>query len=281
MDDCLNVDNFVWESNPVLDPEQESVASAIASIDPDWRKGVDISTDDLMTEFGLSGVQFGSLLPQDARQEWLNSAFDAMADLADIIGMKRRWVGLGGLELALSVQWYGNEKPHYETGQRTINLTRQNGDISLCHDWAHALDQRLAKTMGLPSQYCSQSIWKLKERLLSDRQIAIAKPMIAIHEVIKNKEKISDFMWRAMKISWQPGAGNFWHHSEEMFARGFEAYVEDELLKRGRPNDWLVQGTQEVEYMDNENMVCPYPQNGEREKLCSYYKELMSILANS
>ena len=294
---------FEWERDPILESEQDAINAVMGRIKteignktivnrqdagimerkgPDWRDGQDITAENLMAEFGLRGIQFGNALPQSQRQELLNSAFDALADLADVIGMQRRWIGLGGIALAFAARGQGKAMAHYEPGLRAINLTREKGAGSLAHEWAHGLDHRLAKKMTVYATYYSTSLDSFHKTDLSERQYDIAKAIKNIVMFIKNKDKTSDYFIQSRKISWQRGTGNYWHQTEEMFARGFEAYLQDALLKKGRTNPWLVHGTLVTDYLgDDESMLCPYPTKIERIKLWGHYYELMSLLAQN
>jgi hypothetical protein len=50
----------------------------------------------------------------------------------------------GNLSVALGSRGKGNACAHYEPGLRVVNLTKQYGDGSLAHEFAHFLDHMLA-----------------------------------------------------------------------------------------------------------------------------------------
>lgn len=291
-----------WERAPVLASEAESIAAVLKRVKietgdativrrqkvdkqervgPDWRNGQDATAERLMEEFGLRAVQFGNSLSQIQRQRWLNASFDALADLADIIGMQRRWVGLGGIALAFGSRGTGNAVAHYEPTLRTINITREKGAGSLAHEFSHGLDHRLTKTLDITySLYATCYIQSLRGDLKTERQRAIAEPLASIRRFSLNYGETSDFLQQSMKLSWRRGAGKYWHEPEEMFARGFEAYVQDALIKLGRASPWLVYGTLEADFPQENETPCPYPTGGEREILWVHYQKLMETLAS-
>ena len=115
----------------------------------------DVSSERLVAEFGLKGVNFGNwLLASGARAEaqlHLNHAFDSFHDLADALGIPAKAVSLNGmLGLAIGAQGGGGgAAAHFVPGVNEINLTRTSGAGSLGHEWAHALDHYLAVQAGL------------------------------------------------------------------------------------------------------------------------------------
>lgn len=130
----------------VTEVEREGVARRM--------EGEDISSERLMTEFGLKGVNFGNWMKSpSARAEaqlHLNHAFDSFHDLADILGLPPKAMSLNGmLGLAIGAQGSGNNAAHFVPGVNEINLTRTSGPGSLGHEWAHAVDHYFAVQAGL------------------------------------------------------------------------------------------------------------------------------------
>ena len=77
----------------------------------------------------------------------------------------------------------------------------------------------------------------------------------------------SDFIQHAKKL------GTYWRSPEELFARAFEAFVEDEITRRGWRSDYLVFGTQR-DYAGCRGL--PYPTGTERGRIA---KALTDFLA--
>ena len=119
------------------------------------RRDGDAKADDFIRDFGLRAVEFGNWNNQDERQEVMNHAYDALADLADVIGVSPKALGLGGqLGLAFGARGQGlsGARAHYEIQYGAINLTKMSGAGSLGHEWFHALDHHFARLDGKTPQ---------------------------------------------------------------------------------------------------------------------------------
>lgn len=116
-------------------------------------EGEDISSERLITEFGLKGVNFGNWMKTPAArveaQLNLNHAFDSLHDLADIVGVPPKAMSLDGmLGLAFGAQGSGSASAHFVPGVNEINLTRTSGAGFVAHEWGHALDHYYATLAG-------------------------------------------------------------------------------------------------------------------------------------
>ncbi|RWA45610.1 hypothetical protein AU476_00840 [Cupriavidus sp. UYMSc13B] len=118
-------------------------------------EGEDISSERLMEEFGLRGVNFGNWMKTPAAraeaQMHLNHAYDAFHDLAEILDVPPKVLSLGGmLGLAIGAQGHGGRNAaHFVPGVNEINLTRATGAGALAHEWGHAVDHYFARQAGL------------------------------------------------------------------------------------------------------------------------------------
>lgn len=110
-------------------------------VGPDVRQGRDIRPEDFMEAFGFRGVEFGLWAAQDERQKSVNLAFEALHDLAAILGLPTRAISFDGrLALAFGARGSGRASAHYEPLRQVINLTKLRGAGVLAHEWFHALD---------------------------------------------------------------------------------------------------------------------------------------------
>ena len=108
---------------------------------PDWRKGRDVTPDDYLRDFGFRGGEFGNWLNAEERQQFLNYGYDALMDLAHILGISPKALTLNGeLSIAFGARGTQGARAHYEPTRAVINLTKMKGAGSLAHEWAHALD---------------------------------------------------------------------------------------------------------------------------------------------
>lgn len=124
----------------------------------DWRQGRDITTEDFANQFGFRGGEFGKWMKQgrqaQERQAYLNSAYDALMDLADILGVPPKALSLNGtLGIAFGARGSGWAAAHYEPDTLIINLTKPRGAGSLAHEWFHALDNYFARARGNAPQF--------------------------------------------------------------------------------------------------------------------------------
>ncbi len=121
----------------------------------DYRGGKDVVPEQFDEAFGFRGVEFGNWVKQGKgakqRQAMLNNAYDAMMDLANVIGVPPRALSLNGtLGLALGSRGHGLASAHFQPDRLVINLTKTKGAGALAHEWFHALDNYFARTRGEP-----------------------------------------------------------------------------------------------------------------------------------
>jgi hypothetical protein len=117
------------------------------------RKG-DVQGSDFMEAFGFRGVEFGNWNNQAERQQLMNDAYDGLMDLAEVLGLPPKAMGLNGdLALAFGARGHGlhSARAHYERPRAVINLTKAKGAGSLAHEWFHALDHYFGRQDGKAS----------------------------------------------------------------------------------------------------------------------------------
>lgn len=118
-----------------------------------------ISAERLMQEFGFRGVNFGrtSWINHAERQAFVNGAYDALVDLAEILGVPAKALSFNGLlGIAFGAQGRGGKAAaHFVPGVNEINLTKTAGAGTLAHEWGHALDHYFAVQAG--EQYAKQA----------------------------------------------------------------------------------------------------------------------------
>jgi len=119
---------------------------------PDWRKGVDVTGEQLMETFGFKGIEYGNWVANKERQVILNHAYDAFMDLSIVIGLGSdhlKMIGFNGyLGISFGSRGIGKAMAHYEPLRNVINLTKIKGAGSLAHEWMHALDDHIGQLTG-------------------------------------------------------------------------------------------------------------------------------------
>jgi len=185
-------------------------------------EGEDISSEQLMTEFGFKGVNFGNWMKTPAArveaQLHLNYAFDSFHDLADILGVPPKVMSLGGmLGLAFGAQGGGGTAAaHFVPGVDEINLTRTNGAGFLAHEWGHAVDHYFAAQAGLAtaaepflSSHASLAPTRPVFQVVNGRQTAVQVPRFGDvrPEIVAAVKVIVNAMDRRMETEAEAAAG--------------------------------------------------------------------------
>lgn len=116
------------------------------------RRTGSVTVEQFHKTFGFRGGEFGNWNAGGDGQAVLNHAYDALLDLADVLGVPPRALSLNGeLAVAFGARGHGGKgftapgAAHYERDYEVINLTKEQGAGSLAHEWFHALDHYLAR----------------------------------------------------------------------------------------------------------------------------------------
>lgn len=189
------------------------------------RRDCDVTTDMLSQTFGLRGIEFGEYVNGKRRQEDLNGMWDALSDLAEVLGVPTRAIGAhGALAIAFGARGGGRAMAHFERDRRVFNLTRDSGSGSTGHEWFHFGDNSI--TMETPTDKNSRSP-KMFSALggaamqgLSDSWASYEARMSAM-DATRSKA--------------------YWSAPQEMAARCFEVWLVDRLADLGIRNDHLVE----------------------------------------
>lgn len=240
----------------------------------DMRAGQNVTPEQFASTFGFRGVEFGNWVEQGRRQRDLNDAFDALMDMAAILGIQPKAISLNGeLGLAFGARGSGGVSPaaaHYEPGKMVINLTKMNGAGSLGHEWWHALDNYFSRLRGKAGDNMTEAL---------DVDLAARGSNFA-HKGEVRKEIVEAFgaVMRAIKqTALRARSGKldskrtkqYWTTNTEMSARAFESYLISKLQDQGASNDYLANIVDEATWevsaklgweLDNSY---PYPTAGE------------------
>lgn len=264
---------------------RRSTVDLDARVGPDYLGGWDISAEELLDTFRLRGIQFGESLTDKEKQRWLNEAFCALHDLARVINFEPEWLGLGGhgrptLGLAFGARGHGGASAHFEPALWAINLTRESGHGAAAHEWAHAFDSHMVHSTfasGLTN-------FGVKDFMTNERYSAIPSRMTrraAFDHFARLCDEIfqpsSPYYKHAMRIEALKGARKqYWASPIELWARSFEAFVEDELVSRGESSPWLVHGTLAKDQHDLS--MSAYPLGEQRERLRGLWQAFFASL---
>lgn len=194
---------------------------------------------DYLDTFGFKGGEFGNWINQKERQQCLDYGYNALKDLANIVGISDKDISLGGnLSIAFGSRGKGSARAHYEPLRQVINLTRMKGAGSLAHEWFHALDHYYNYKDNLDAK---------DPKLFSSSNINDGSAFNDLIKTLKFKYAEdgtmlkTDFLKGSIELDSQYAAGGHGYFSSdcEMLARAFACYVEDKMRDLDIKSDYL------------------------------------------
>ena len=210
----------------------------------DMRNGQDVTPEMFGESFGFRGVEFGNWVEQGRRQKDLNDAFDALMDMAAVLGLPPKAISLNGeLGLAFGARGSGGVSPAaatYESSKVVINLTKKSGAGSLGHEWWHAVDNYFSRMRSKPADMMTTAL----DVSLSSRdasymvQGAVRKEMIDAFGQVVKAIKNTALKARSAKLDARRSK-EYWTTGDEMAARSFESYLISKLQDQSASNDYL------------------------------------------
>lgn len=199
----------------------------------DHRNGAPVTPEVFAETFGFRGVQFGNYVEQARRQSDLNEAYDALMDLAAVLGVPPRALSLNGsLGLAFGARGKGGKgapNAHFEGDKVVINLTKAGGPGSLAHEWWHSVDNYFAR------QSVEKSTDFVTGGAVTDRMRQKLREAFA---AVKAATQAPTLRRRAALLD-KRKSKPYWNTPIELSARAFESYVIAKLRDQGAANDYL------------------------------------------
>ena len=226
-----------------------------------------VTPERFLQEFGFRGVQFGNWVEQERRAQDLNNAYDALLDMADIIGLPARALSLEG-KLGLAFGARGNSKAsaHYEHGETVINLTKIKGAGSLGHEWWHALDNYF----GRKSNKDAMATNGVSENIRPEMQAAYKELVQTVTSVMGERSANAD----------QTRKTDYWNTPVEMTARAFESYLISKAKAKGYRNDYLanVIDLETYKKKGGREEAYPYPMESEMPVLDAAFDKFFATI---
>lgn len=262
-------------------------------IGPDIRNGRDIKPEDFSKAFGFRGTEFGNWTNQADRQQSLNQAYDALHDLAELMGIPPDAISLNGkLGLAFGARGKSSAMAHYEPGKVVINLTKMRGSGALAHEWAHALDNYFGKQASAGDIAAYSSDVGVSRKAITDIagksgvRPEVVQAWLDIHKAMTiDPETNKRTRFYNNSLSEDSGKKKpYWSSDHEMFARSFETWAAQKLENMDRQSPYLVQGvpTAETEQVSKdlfgEEWKNIYPQGKDAENIGSKIDGLVGSL---
>lgn len=234
----------------LLDAKKEIPAHRRESNSPrvgtDHRSGADVTPEQFGEAFGFRGVQFGNYVEDGRRQQDLNEAYDALMDMAGVLGIPPRALSLNGtLGLAFGARGKGGANAasaHFEPGTIVINLTKRKGAGSLGHEWWHGLDNYFSRMRGNATSYVTAGARQVAAHPGGIRP-EVARAFAELMDVIRG----TGLRARSQQLD-QLRSKDYWSTDLEMSARSFESYLIAKLGDEGMANDYLANIVSEQAY---------------------------------
>lgn len=243
----------------------------------DYRQGRDIGADEFRDAFGFRGVEFGNYVTQKERQRFMNEAYDALMDLADLIGVSPKALSLGGqLGFAIGARGGGGKNAaHYEPELNVINLTKTQGAGSLAHEWWHALDYYFNRE-GDKRKKSATAVTEA-----GDFSEGVRKEMRNAFLDLMERINGSEYYERskALERKLHPGTigTGYFDKPTELGARAFQDYVMRRLTDRGQVNDFLSSFTPEEQW-NGEAKNYPYPTGKDADAIDEKFDKLFGTM---
>lgn len=216
------------------DVPRERKESNAPRLGTDHRNGADVTPGMFSEAFGFRGVQFGNYVESDRRQQDLNDAYDALMDMAGVLGIPAKAISLNGeLGLAFGARGKGGKNPasaHYEPDNVVINLTKGKGAGSLAHEWWHALDNYFSRARDQKTGYVSEAAY--------ERGAGVRPAMVKAFADVMQAIRQTSLQQRSRELD-KRRTNAYWSTSREMSARAFESYIVAKLEDQSASNDYL------------------------------------------
>ena len=111
---------------------------------PDYRFDDQVDFNDIRDTFGFRTMVVGKWVTREERFISANLIYDALADLAQILQVPPKAIGLRGkLNFAFGHGGQQNVQAHYNSRTRTLALAKNAGGGALAHEWFHAFDHHI------------------------------------------------------------------------------------------------------------------------------------------
>lgn len=218
----------------------ERKSSNAPRVGVDHRNGANVTPEQFADTFAFRGVQFGNYVEGSKRQVDLNESYDALMDLAGVLGVPPQALSLNGeLGLAFGARGTGAAgagqrghvpKAHYESSHVVINLTKNSGAGSLAHEWWHALDNYFSRMRSDKAGYLTEKAYPIGE--------GVRPEMVAAFRAVTQAINTSGLKERSVRLD-RARTKPYWQTGREMSARAFESYVIEKLRDQGASNDYL------------------------------------------
>lgn len=236
----------------------------------------DITFNDVRQRFNFKRIAIGNWVTQAEQRKSAKAFHRALTDLMTALQCPETVISLRG---SLSFQYGIGGQPgvaaHYDPSQRCFSLAKNAGPGSIAHEWFHALDHYLAdKVFSDISEVSAVSLFAssawLKDATpiphpLNDKLYQCFKTIM----LSSDAKQPSDLFTASARVD-KTLKSKYYAKPEEMCARAFEAFVEDNIPN----NPYLVSNTRHSE----EAKYGLYPSGQQRELINLAFNDYFSLL---
>ncbi|BDX05489.1 hypothetical protein MACH26_10100 [Planctobacterium marinum] len=242
---------------------------------PSHRDGADVSFNDIIKIFGFKTATVGNWVTKQEQQIAANLFFDALCDLMTILQVPEQVISLNGtLSLAFGKGGQKYSSAHYNSGTRTLALAKNAGGGALAHEWFHAFDHYISQKLFQKANHTDfASVLWLKNIQVIEHPINHLLENCYQHIFLKpNSDELSELF---IKSAAADKSLNTYYYAQpqEVCARAFEAWVQDQPLK----NAFLVQGTKQ----STEAKLGIYPEPQQRTEIAGHFLRYFAALGTA
>jgi hypothetical protein len=223
-------------------------------------------------QFDFRGIEMGRWVKPEERDRAAVNFYQALCDLMDVLQGPETLISLRG---SLGLQFGKGGRPgvaaHYMPATRQLALAKNAGAGSLAHEWYHAFDHYMGDKMFpiLGAQSFASSNWLTSTRMQPHPLNTLLEN--CFKAIMLNTDgSAPSAMFDASKRTDEALNMVYYAKPEELCARAFEAFVEDEKPK----SRFLVKGSR---YSD-EAKAGLYPQGAQRQQINAAFKAYYSRL---
>ncbi len=244
---------------------------------PDHRRGVQVCFLQIQDEFGFLTMTVGKQISAKDYAFAANHIYDALSDLALMLGLPKKALGLNQtLRFAYGQGGRLGVQAHYNSQSHTLAIARVAGAGALAHEWWHGFDHYIAKRIfdDCPAHSFASKLWLSTQRM-NPHPINLPLEAFFRHVLVSEcGQNISPFMARAIKLD-QAQNQLYFAKPEELTARFFESALQRHPEIK---NQFLVQGTLQGQWAK----LGAYPSQSEHERasmhLFNYFASLGQAL---
>lgn len=205
-----------WSGKPLVLKSSKDITSKIPKCLND------LDQYDIIKYYRLKGFEYGNWVNNNDRVDKLRAAAISLRDLSRV--MRSTNLGFDGMVgIAFGARGQSGAKAHFEPDSFMINLTKNNGDNSLAHEYGHAIDYFFGTYIDQNKNYRSLVGGDSSSRKLKDNKGGQIRTLAnnIVDNIINDGNELSESYKKLIKSF----DLEYWKRRNEIWARFFEQYV--------------------------------------------------------